>query len=81
VSGAFAAPYIYGLYWKRATKAGAYAGLVGGLVIEIVLFFALGSARSPLAASIAIIAPFAIVPLVSAFTPPPDKALIKKAFS
>jgi SSS family solute:Na+ symporter len=81
VSGAFAAPYIYGLYWKRATKAGAYAGLAGGLVIEIVLFFVLGSARSPLAASIAIIAPFAIVPLVSVFTRPPDKALIKKAFS
>jgi SSS family solute:Na+ symporter len=81
VSGAFAAPYIYGLYWKRATKVGAYAGLVGGLVIEIALFFALGTARSPLAASIAIIAPFAIVPLVSAFTRPPDEALIKKVFS
>jgi SSS family solute:Na+ symporter len=81
VSGAFAAPYIYGLYWKRATKIGAYAGLLSGLIIEIVLFFALGPSRSPLSASIAILAPFAIVPLVSLFTKPPEKPLIEKAFA
>ncbi|MDR2516765.1 MAG: sodium transporter, partial [Spirochaetaceae bacterium] len=45
VSGSFAAPYVYALYWKRATKAGAYAGLLAGFVTEIALFFALGSAR------------------------------------
>jgi SSS family solute:Na+ symporter len=81
VSGSFAAPYIYGLYWKRATKAAAYAGLLGGLGIEIVLFFILGPSRSPLSASIAILAPFAIVPLVSAFTKPPEEALVNKAFA
>ncbi|MDR2803221.1 MAG: sodium/solute symporter [Treponema sp.] len=81
VSGSFAAPYIYGLYWKRTTKAAAYAGLIGGFVIEITLFFILGSARSPLTASIAILAPFIIVPVVSLFTKPPEKALIDKAFA
>jgi SSS family solute:Na+ symporter len=81
VSGAFAAPYIYGLYWKRASKAGAYAGLLGGLAIEIILFFVLGPSRSPLTASIAILAPFIIVPLVSFFTTPPEDSLIEKAFA
>ncbi|MDR0663839.1 MAG: sodium/solute symporter [Spirochaetaceae bacterium] len=81
VSGAFAAPYIYGLYWKRATKTGAYAGLLGGLVIEIILFFVLGPSRSPLTASIAILAPFIIVPLVSVFTRPPEDSLLEKAFA
>jgi SSS family solute:Na+ symporter len=80
VSGAFAAPYILGLYHRGVTKAGAYAGLITGLVIEIVLFFVLGSAQSPLAASLAILVPFIVVPLVSRFTAPPDKRLVEKAF-
>jgi SSS family solute:Na+ symporter len=80
VSGSFAAPYMYGLYWKRATKAGAYAGLIVGLATEIVLFFVLGPARSPLVASIAILVPFAVVPLVSLCTPPPEKGLVNRAF-
>ncbi|MDR0400640.1 MAG: sodium:solute symporter family protein [Treponema sp.] len=80
VSGAFAAPYILGLYSKRVTKAGAYAGLIAGVAIMISLFFILGSSRSPLAASIAIIAPFAVTPAVSAFTRPPEKKLLDRAF-
>jgi SSS family solute:Na+ symporter len=78
VSGAFAAPYILGLYWKRGTKAGAYAGLLGGLITEIVLFLA--KVPGPLAASIAIIVPFAIVPVVSSFTRPPETAILNRAF-
>jgi SSS family solute:Na+ symporter len=81
VSGAFAAPYIYGLYWKQASKAAAYSGLLSGLAIEIALFLILGPSASPLAASIAITAPFVVVPVVSAFTKPPEKSLIDKAFA
>jgi SSS family solute:Na+ symporter len=81
VSGAFAAPYIYGLYWKRVSKAGAYAGLLTGVVTMISLFFVLGASRSPLAASIAIILPFLVVPLVSLCTKPPEEALLEKAFA
>jgi SSS family solute:Na+ symporter len=81
VSGAFAAPYILGLYSRRVTKAGAYAGLVSGLAVMITLFFTLGQSRSPLAASIAIVVPFVVVPLVSFFTPPPRKELLDRAFS
>jgi SSS family solute:Na+ symporter len=80
VSGAFAAPYILGLYSKRVTKASAYAGLVTGAATMIILFFVLGSSRSPLAASIAILVPFIVVPVVSAFTSPPDKELLDRAF-
>jgi SSS family solute:Na+ symporter len=80
VSGAFAAPYILGLYCKRITKAGAYAGLLTGLLTMIVLFFVLGSRRSPLAASISILLPFLVTPLVSAFTRPPGKERLARAF-
>jgi SSS family solute:Na+ symporter len=80
VSGSFAAPYILSLYSKRVTKAGAYAGLLAGLAVEIALFLLLGASNSPLAASIAIIVPFAVVPLVSCGTRPPSKELIDRAF-
>jgi SSS family solute:Na+ symporter len=80
VSGSFAAPYILGLYSRRVTKAGAYAGLLTGTVVMITLFFVMGSSRSPLAASIAIIVPFIVVPVVSLFTKAPDKAVLDRSF-
>ncbi|GHU65506.1 sodium:solute symporter [Spirochaetia bacterium] len=80
VSGAFAAPYILGLYSKKVTRAGAYAGLITGVAVMIALYFILGSRQSPLAASISIIVPFIVVPVVSIFTQAPEKALLDKAF-
>lgn len=80
VAGAFMAPYIYGLYWKRATRAGAKAGMFTGLTLAVVLFFVMGPARSPIASSIAMLVPFFVVPLVSWFTRPPEEHLVQKAF-
>ncbi len=80
VAGTFMAAYIYGLYWKRTTLAGAAAGMVTGLVTSIVLFYVLGPANSPIASSIAMIVPFFVIPVVSLFTKAPDKALVDKAF-
>jgi SSS family solute:Na+ symporter len=80
ISGSFAAPYILGLYSKRISKAGAYAGLLTGIALMILLFFLWGSSRSPLAASIAIAVPFAVVCVVSLFTSRPEQAVIDKAF-
>ncbi len=80
VAGSFGAPYIYGLFWRRATKAGAYAGLFAGLGTEIALFYLFGPANSPLAACAAMIVPFAVVPLVSAFTKAPEEKILDRAF-
>jgi SSS family solute:Na+ symporter len=74
------APYFYGLYWKRTTRAGVWAGMIAGASLAVILFFALGPARSPMAASIAMLVPFAIVPLVSLATRPPSPARVGKAF-
>jgi SSS family solute:Na+ symporter len=81
VAGAFTAPYVYGLFWKRATLWGAKAGMLTGLSLAIILFFVLGPEKSPIASSIAIIIPFGIVPLVSLFTKKPSKKLLDKAFA
>jgi solute:Na+ symporter, SSS family len=80
VAGSFMAPYFYGLYWKRATKLGAKAGMATGLFLAIFLFYKLGPDKSPIASSIAILVPFIVVPVVSLFTKPPSKELLDKAF-
>jgi len=80
LSGAFLAPYILGIFWKRVTKAGAYAGLISGGSTAIILFFVLGARQSPLASSIAMLVPFIIVPVVSLLTPKVDGKIISKAF-
>lgn len=81
IAGAFAAPYIYGLFWRRATAAGALAGMLVGVVGAIALFFRLGAAKAPIAASAAIITPFIVVPLVSLFTRPPKQETVDRAFA
>lgn len=80
VAGSFMAPLLYGLYWKRATRAGIWAGMLTGLVLAVSLFFILGPANSPIASTIAMIAPFLVVPLASAVTPPPDTDVLRRAF-
>ena len=80
VAGAFMAPYLYGLYWRGTTKAGAYSGIITGLLLAVLLFFILGPANSPIASTIAMIVPFAVVPLVSLVTKKPAEKTIDKAF-
>ncbi len=81
LSGAFMAAYIYGIFWKGTTKAGAYAGLYSGVISAVVLIFILGPDNYPLASSLAMIIPFFVVPVVSLFTRKPDSVLVEKAFS
>lgn len=80
VAGSFMAPYVYGLYWKGTTKIGVKAGMATGLFLAIYLFFKWGPDKSPIAASVAMIVPFIVIPVVSLFTKPPDKKLLEKAF-
>ena len=81
LSGAFMAPYILGIFSKKITKAGAYAGLYSGVACAIILTLTMGPANSPLAASIAMVVPFIVTPLVSLFTPKVDEEIINMAFN
>ncbi len=80
VAGSFMAPVLYGLYWKRATRAGALAGMGTGFALAIGLFFILGPDNSPIASTIAMIVPFGVVPAVSALTRAPSADLLATAF-
>lgn len=80
VTGAFMAPYLLSLYWRGITRIGVWAGMISGLVTNVVLFFVLGPANSPISASAAMIVPFFVIPAVSLLTPLPDEAVIERAF-
>jgi solute:Na+ symporter, SSS family len=80
LSGVFLAPYVYGLFWRRTTRAGVYAGMAAGLACALILFPAWGGDGVPLAGAITMLVPLLVVPVVSLLTPAPDPALVAAAF-
>lgn len=88
VAGSFLAPYLYGLFWRRTTKLGAYAGMWTGLLISNGLYWywmatlpaPIANARTPLVACLAMVLPLFVVPVVSLVTKPPKPETIEKAF-
>ena len=76
VSGCFIGPYIWGLFSKKITKAGACAGIFAGLltvggatlVISLNSGFSAAAARSPEMGVAAMALSFVVVPVVSALT-------------
>lgn len=43
LAGCFIGPYVYGIYWKKTSKAGVYASLISGLTLTIILIFVFGA--------------------------------------
>ena len=76
VSGCFIGPYIWGLFSKKITKIGAYAGVASGLltvggatlVISLTSGFSSAAAKSPEMGVIAMAISMIVVPLVSLLT-------------
>lgn len=86
LAGAFLAPFLYGLYWKKTTKASCLVCFIFGSVIMVLnmLFRAEFPTllQSPInCGAFAMIVGFIIVPLVSLISPKPKKELIDDAFS
>jgi Na+/proline symporter len=63
VGSAFLGPFIWGLFWKGATRLGAYLSMFGGLAICLGLY--ISGMSSPEAGTIGMIASILINPLVS----------------
>ena len=76
VSGCFIGPYLWGLFSKKTTKQGAYAGMIAGLVtvgsltliITLVNDFATAAKMSPEMGVLAMEISVIIVPIVSMLT-------------
>jgi SSS family solute:Na+ symporter len=71
LAGAFLAPFLYGLYWKKVTKAAVWASFASGVLITVInMFPATKFIQSPInAGAAAMIAGLVIVPIVSLLTP------------
>ncbi len=88
VSGCFIGPYIWGLYSKKTTRAGAWAGMFGGLGTLLALVicstiargFSFATANSPLFGAIAMLVSILVVPIISAFTRPLEQNQVEAAF-
>lgn len=86
LAGAFLAPFLYGLYWKRTTKAACWVSFIFGVGL-MVLNMVVPSyfptfLQSPInAGAFAMIMGLIIVPAVSLITPKPDKKLVDSAFA
>ena len=80
LAGAFLAPFLYGLYWKRVSKAAVWASFAAGVGITVSNMF-IGYIASPInAGAIAMIAGLIIVPIVSALSPKPDTGKVDQSF-
>ena len=86
LAGAFLAPFLYGLYWKRATKASVWASFLFSTVVMLANIFAKPLFPAILQSSInagvfCMLAGLIIVPVVSLVTKPPKQEHIDRVFS
>ena len=86
LAGAFLAPFLYGLYWKKTTKLACWVSFVFSSAVMIANIFWRASfpqfLQSPInAGAFCMIAGLVLVPLVSLITPKPDKKVVDDAFA
>jgi len=89
VSGCFIGPYIWGLFSKKITKIGAYAGVLSGLltvggatlVISLQSGFSSAAARSPEMGVAAMAVSLVVVPVVSLLAKNKDSERVEEIFT
>ena len=86
LAGAFLAPFMYGLYMRKATKIAAWCSMIFGAGIMVLNMLAKpifpAWLQSPInCGAFAMIAGLVIVPVVSLVTPKPEKGLVDFAFA
>ena len=86
LAGAFLAPFLFALYWKKTTKAACWVSFLFGslLMIANMLFRAHVPTirQSPSnCGAVAMLAGLVIVPLVSLLTPKPDSGFVEETFA
>lgn len=83
LSGSFLAPFLLGVRWKKVTKAGAFTGVITGVVINIggAIAFGLDTSMAPLLGSISMIVSFILTVVVSLCTKQFKQEDVEKIFS
>ncbi|MEG2118485.1 MAG: sodium:solute symporter, partial [Clostridia bacterium] len=85
LAGAFLAPFIYGLYWKKTTKFACFASMIFGISIMTANMFMRSAfpdfLQSPInCGAFAMLAGLVIVPVVSLVSKRPDKNKVDDMF-
>lgn len=89
LAGAFLAPFLYGLYWKRTTPAAVWASFISGVVVMCACMYCTFTGKvfispyftSPINAGVlAMLLGLVIVPLVSILTPVRDRNAVDEMF-
>ncbi len=90
LAGAFLAPFVYGLYWKRATKLACWVSFISGagLMIANMIIRLIDPTlipeilRSPInCGAFAMLLGLILVPVISLLSPAPDRAKVDEMFS
>ena len=86
LAGAFLAPFLYGLYWKGASRVSVWCSFIFSTVVMLANMLVRGSfpalLQSPInAGAFCMIAGLIIVPVISAFTPKPDAKVVEESFA
>lgn len=96
VSGCFIGPYLWGIYSRKTTKAGAFCGMAAGFLTVLIstavltalnadgqgiyAAFKIASSKAPEMGVAAMAVSLAVVPIVSLFTKKPDREYTDKIF-
>ena len=81
LAGAFLAPFLYGLFWKKTTRLSVWVSFAAGVGITVSNMF-LKFIASPInAGAVAMIAGLILVPVVSLVTPKMDSKKTDQIFS
>ena len=81
LAGAFLAPFLYGLYWKKVTRASVWASFACGVGITVLNMFFKFIASPINAGAVAMIAGLIVVPVVSLLTPKMKKEAVEEIFT
>lgn len=86
LAGAFLAPFLYGLYWKRTTKVAVWVNILFSTVFMLLNMFVKSAfhpmLQSPInAGAFCMLAGLVIVPVVSLITKKPDAEKTAQVFS
>ncbi len=86
LAGAFLAPFLYGLYWKRTTKAACWVSFLFSTIVMLANIFFRPSfpayLQSPInAGAFCMLAGLVIVPVVSVVTKAPSEKKLAEIFS
>ena len=90
LAGAFLAPFLYGLYWKKTTKVACWVSFLFGTILMCLNLVSNSTGafafptllQSPInCGAFAMVAGLIIVPVVSLFTAKPDKQMVDEAFA